>query len=220
MFSGECRSSASEKVHPSEAAKAFPTVVFPVPDTPVITTTMPPTVYDDDVLRTGAIVAVAFFLLAGQSRPPDVYFASTRQAVADAMLTLAGVTADDVVYDLGSGDGRIVILAAQKYGARGVGIEIDPKLVALSRQLAREGGVEDKVTFLEADMFVADISAATVVTLYLSTTINADLEPKLRRELRPGSRIVSQQFPMGAWTPDRTVRASGQDLFLWIVPGR
>ena len=180
---------------------------------------MPPTVYDDDVLRTGAIVAAAFFLLAGQSRAPDVYFASTRQAVADAMLTLAGVTADDVVYDLGSGDGRIVIMAAQKYGARGVGIEIDPALIALSRQLALEGGVADKVTFLEADMFAADISAATVVTLYLSTTINADLEPKLRRELRPGSRIVSEQFPMGAWTPDRTVRASGQDLFFWVVRG-
>jgi len=134
------------------------------------------------------------------------------------MLTLAGVTASDVVYDLGSGDGRIVILAAQKYGARGVGIEIDAKLVALSRQLAREGAVEDKVTFIEADMFTADISAATVVMLYLSTTINADLEPKLRRELKPGGRIVSQQFPMGSWLPDQMVRILGQDLFLWRVP--
>ena len=134
------------------------------------------------------------------------------------MLTLARVTADDVVYDLGSGDGRIVIMAAQKFGARGVGIEIDSKLVALSRQLAREGEVEDKVTFVEADMFTADISAATVVMLYLSTTINADLEPKLRRELKPGSRIVSQQFPMGSWVPHQTLRILGQDLFLWIVP--
>src|SRR5688572_15187041 len=97
------------------------------------------------------------------------------------MLTLAQVGAADVVYDLGSGDGRIVILAAQKYGARGVGIEIDPKLVALSRQLAAEGGVADKVRFVEEDLFRADISPATVVTLYLSTTINEDLEPKLRR---------------------------------------
>ena len=165
-------------------------------------------------------MAVACFTLPDQSRAPDVYFASTRQVVADAMLTLAGVTADDVVYDLGSGDGRIVIMAAQKHGARGVGIEIDPKLVALARQLAREGGVDDKVTFVEGDLFTADISAATVVMLYLSTTINADLEPKLRRELRPGSRIVSQQFPIGAWTPARTLRASGQDLFFWIVPER
>ena len=163
-------------------------------------------------------MAAGLLLAPGQSRAPDVYFASTRQAVADAMLKLAAVTADDVVYDLGSGDGRIVLMAAQKYGARGVGIEIDSKLVALSRQLAREGAVEEKVSFVEADMFTADISAATVVMLYLSTTINADLEPKLRRELRPGSRIVSQQFPMGAWKPDETLRVSGQDLFLWHVP--
>ena len=171
------------------------------------------------MLRTcGVALALAFLLLPRQSRAPDVYYAPTRQPVADAMLMLAGVSADDVVYDLGSGDGRIVIMAAQKYGARGVGIEIDPKLVALSRELAREGGVADKVTFLEADMFAANISAATVVMLYLSTTINADLEPKLRRELRPGSRIVSQQFPMGAWAPHRMLRTLGQDLFLWIVP--
>ncbi len=164
-----------------------------------------------------APLALAWLLLPGQSRAPDVYFASTRQPVADAMLTLAGVTADDVVYDLGSGDGRIVILAAQKYGARGVGIEIDPKLVALARELAREGGVEDKATFIEADMFTANVSEATVVMLYLSTTINADLEPKLRRELRPGARIVSQQFPMGRWVPDKTMRVAGQELFLWHV---
>lgn len=165
-------------------------------------------------------MAIAFFAVPDQSRAPDVYFASTRQAVADAMLALAGVTADDVVYDLGSGDGRIVILAAQKYGARGVGIEIEPRLVALARDLAREGGVDDRVSFVEGDLFTADISPATVVTLYLSTTINADLEPKLRRELRAGSRIVSQQFPIGVWTPSRTLRAAGQDLFFWIVPER
>ena len=169
-------------------------------------------------MRTCSILALALFLIPHQSRAPDVYFATTRQPVADAMLTLAKVTADDVVYDLGSGDGRIVILAAQKYGARGVGIEIDPKLVALSRQLAREGAVDEKVTFIEGDMFTADIAPATVVTLYLSTTTNADLEPKLRRDLKPGSRIVSQQFPMGSWAPDHTLRVLGQDLFLWIVP--
>jgi SAM-dependent methyltransferase len=170
------------------------------------------------VLRTSALLALAWLLTPQQSRTPDVYFASTRQPVADAMLTLANVTADDVVYDLGSGDGRIVILAAQKYGARGVGIEIDPALVELSRQLAREGAVDDKVTFIQADMFTADIAPATVVMLYLSTTINADLEPKLRKELKAGSRIVSQQFPMGTWIPDRMLRVLGQDLFLWIVP--
>jgi ubiquinone/menaquinone biosynthesis C-methylase UbiE len=168
------------------------------------------------------IPAVLLLLLllaatAAAQRPPDVYFAPSRQAVADAMLALAGVGPGDVVYDLGSGDGRIVILAAQKYGARGVGIEIDPGLVARSRDLAREGGVADRVRFVEGNLFAADLAEATVVTLYLSTTINAELEPKLKRELKPGARVVSQQFPIAAWRPDRTARALGQELFLWIV---
>ena len=102
------------------------------------------------------------------------------------MLQLAAVTAADVVYDLGSGDGRIVILAAQKYGASGVGIEIDPKLVQTSRQIATDGGVDQRVRFIEGDLFQADLSMATVVMLYLSASINESLEPKLRRELKPG----------------------------------
>ena len=155
------------------------------------------------------------------SRPPDIYFVPTRHAVADAMLKLARVTREDIVYDLGSGDGRIVILAAQKYGARGVGIEIDPRLVGIAREAAREGQVADRVTFTEGDLFVTDISKATVVTLYLSSSVNRDLEPKLRRELRPGTRIVSHQFGIGNWTPEETVRADdGTDLYLWIVASR
>jgi hypothetical protein len=116
----------------------------------------------------------------------------------------------------------VLILAAQKYGARGVGIELDPKLVELSRQIAREGEVADKVTFIEGDLFEADISTATVVTLYLSPTVNRRLEPKLRRELRPGTRIVSHQFLIGNWPPDKIIRAEDDrtDLFLWIVPTR
>jgi SAM-dependent methyltransferase len=150
---------------------------------------------------------------------PDVHFAPTRQIVADAMLQLARVRPNDVVYDLGSGDGRILILAAQKYGARGVGIELDPRLLEISRQVAREGDVADRVTFLEADLFTTDISAATVVTLYLSTSMNRQLEPKLRRELRPGTRIVSHQFGIGSWPPEEVVRAEdGTDLFLWTIP--
>lgn len=152
------------------------------------------------------------------ARTPDIHFTPTRQAVADAMLKLARVTADDVVYDLGSGDGRIVILAAQKYGARGVGVEIDHGLVEISRQIAREGEVDQRVTFIEGDLFATDISAATVVTLYLSTSANNRLEPKLRHELRPGSRIVSHQFRIGSWLPTETVRVSNEDVFLWIVP--
>jgi SAM-dependent methyltransferase len=153
-------------------------------------------------------------------RTPDIHFAGTPQTVVDAMLKLAQVTRDDVVYDLGSGDGRIVVVAAQKYGARGVGIELNPDLVKLSRQVAREGEVADRVTFLEADFFTADISEATVVTLWLSAALNARLEPKLKRELRPGARVVSHQFPIGSWTPADTFRAAGEDLFLWRVPAR
>ena len=155
------------------------------------------------------------------ARTPDMYFAPTEQRVADAMLRLARVAANDVVYDLGSGDGRIPILAAQKYGARGVGIELDPRLVEIARQVAREGEVADRVTFVEGDLFTADIAEATVVTLYLSTSVNRRLEPKLRRELRPGTRVVSHQFRIGSWAPVETVRAQdGTDLFLWTIPAR
>ena len=157
---------------------------------------------------------------AGQrpARTPDIFFAPTRQTVVEGMLRLARVTPDDVVYDLGSGDGRIVVIAAQKFGARGVGIELDPKLVALSRDLAAAGEVGDRVTFVEGDLFTTDISPATVVTLYLSESINLDLEPKLRHELRKGSRIVSHQFRMGRWQPDETRVVEGEELFLWVVP--
>jgi SAM-dependent methyltransferase len=151
------------------------------------------------------------------ARTPDIHFVPTRQSIADAMLRLAHVNSNDIVYDLGSGDGRIVITAAQKYGARGVGIELDPNLVRISRETAIEGAVEHKVAFLEGDLFTADISPATVVTLYLSTTVNMRLEPKLKRELRPGARIVSQRFPIGNWTPDETIDAEGEKLFLWTI---
>jgi len=156
------------------------------------------------------------------ARTPDIFFLPTLYSVADTMLKMAQVTSNDVVYDLGSGDGRVLILAAQKYGARGVGIELDPKLVELSRQIAREGEVADRVTFIEGDLFEADISKATVVTLYLSPTVNSRLEPKLRQELRPGTRIVSHQFLIGNWPPDKSVRAEDDktDLFLWTVPPR
>lgn len=151
-------------------------------------------------------------------RRPDIYFATTRQAVVEEMLRLAGVGADDVVMDLGSGDGRIPILAAQMFGARGVGVEIDGALVTRAREIAREAAVEPRVTFLEGDLYQARLTGVTVVTLYLSENINTELEPKLRRDLAPGSRIVSHQFRMGRWPPDRSVRASdGTDLFLWTV---
>ena len=167
-----------------------------------------------------ALAATAGLAAAGQrpARAPDIFFAPTRQTVVEGMLRLARVTPDDVVYDLGSGDGRIVVIAAQKFGARGVGIELDPKLVALSRELAAESVVGDRVTFVEGDLFTTNISPATVVTLYLSESLNLDLEPKLRNELRKGSRIVSHQFRMGRWQPDETRVVEGEELFLWVVP--
>ena len=156
------------------------------------------------------------------ARAPDIFFVPTWEPIVYQMLELARVSKDDVVYDLGSGDGRIVILAAQKYGARGVGIELDAKLVEISRQVARDAQVADRVRFIEGDLFTADISDATVVTLFLSPSVNGELEPKLRRELKPGTRVVSHQFGIGKWAPEKTVRAKedGTDLFLWRVPGQ
>lgn len=152
-------------------------------------------------------------------RTPDIHYTPTRHNIAEAMLTLAGVTKDDVVYDLGSGDGRLPILAAQLHGARGVGIEIDPQLVAVSRTNANDAGVSDRVTFVEGDLFTADISRATVVTLYLSLSVLRQLEPKLKSELRPGTRIVSHQFWIPGWPAERTIRVDASELFLLRVPG-
>jgi predicted RNA methylase len=152
------------------------------------------------------------------ARTPDVAFIPTPQTIADEMLRLAGVRPGDVVCDLGSGDGRIVILAAQKYGARGIGVEIEPSLVELSRQVAEEGEIGGRVRFVEEDLFTADIGEATVVTLVLSADVNARLESRLR-QLRPGTRIVSREFGIGLWHPDTTIRAQdGSDLLLWTVP--
>ena len=127
------------------------------------------------------------------------------------MLRLAEVTAGDVVYDLGSGDGRILIAAARDRGARGVGLEIDPALVTQSTERARRLGLADKLTFRQQDLFEADLTPATVVTLYLSPDLNRRLRPKLLRELRPGARIVSHSFDMGDWPPTRTMQVSSNE---------
>ena len=166
------------------------------------------------------IVAVLIVVLGVQlpKRPPDIHYTPTRHNIAEAMLTLAGVTSTDVVYDLGSGDGRLPILAAQLHGARGVGIEIDPKLVGLSRANARDAGVSDRVTFIEGDLFSAGISDATVLTLYLSTSVLRQLEPKLRKELRPGTRIVSHQFWIPGWPADQRLRVDDVEIFLITIP--
>ena len=169
-----------------------------------------------DFLRSCA-AGIPLTIFSG-ARAPQMYWAGTPQRIVEAMLDLARVTAGDVVYDLGSGDGRIPIIAAQKYGARGVGIEIQSQLVRRSRQTARDGAVDDRVTFVEGDLFNADISAATVVTLWLNDRMNARLEPKLKTELKPGSRVVSHQFRIGQWVPAQTSHVDDVDLFLWVVP--
>lgn len=166
-----------------------------------------------------ALMALAVWAPQTAKRTPDIHYAPTRHEIAEAMLTLAGVGAGDVVYDLGSGDGRLPIIAAQRFGARGVGVEIDARLVARSRQNARDAGVDDRVSFIEGDLFAADVSEATVVTLYLSTSVLRQLEPKLKAELRPGTRIVSHQFWFQGWPADRTIKVDGSELFLWRLVG-
>ena len=173
------------------------------------------------ILRSAAPWLIAFSVIQQPARQPDIFFVPTSEAVADEMLTLAGIRSDDVVYDLGSGDGRIVMLAAQKYRVRGVGIEIDPKLVSRANAVAAQAEVVDLVRFIEGDLFEADISAATLVTLYLSPRVNEKLEPKLKAELRPGTRVVSHQFAIGTWPPEKTMRATdGTLLYLWTIPAK
>jgi protein-L-isoaspartate O-methyltransferase len=155
------------------------------------------------------------------SHPPDVIYVPTPQSVVEGMLNMADVKKTDVVYDLGSGDGRIVITAAKKYGARGVGIEIDAKLVKQAEQNAAAAGVADRVRFVNQNLFTADLSKATVVTLYLLQSINERLRPKLVRELKPGARVVSHVFNMGPeWPPEKTMEIEGSRIFLWTIPAR
>jgi len=167
-----------------------------------------------------AMMAAGVWL--GQSRAePDVIYVPTPQPVVDAMLDIAKVTASDVVYDLGSGDGRIVITAAKKYGARGVGIEMDPALIRKSNESAAAAGVAGRVRFVTQDLFTADIHEATVVTLYLLQSINERLRPKLIRELKPGTRVVSHMFNMGPeWPPEKTLEVEQSRVFFWTIAGR
>jgi SAM-dependent methyltransferase len=150
-------------------------------------------------------------------RAPDVIYVPTPPEVVEAMLRLGGVTAADVVYDLGSGDGRIPIAAAQAFGATGVGVELDPGLIAEAKANAARAGVSDKVTFLNQDLFETDLGPATVITLYLLREMNLKLMPTLK-QLRPGTRIVAHSFGMGTeWPPDRIEQVSGKSIFLFVV---
>lgn len=163
--------------------------------------------------------AALLLLFLVQPPTPDIHYVPTSNGVANAMLELAHVTASDVVYDLGSGDGRIVIAAAKKYGARGVGVELDPALIKTSRRNAERAGVADKVTFLQQDLFKTDLSEATVITMYLSNSINMRLRATLQ-QLKPGTRIVSHRFPIEDWKPDAERHLEGTSIYLWTIPPR
>ena len=177
------------------------------------------------------LAAILFFLSASLNAQElsKLPYVPTPQIVVDEMLKMAGVTAKDFVMDLGSGDGRMIITAARTFKASGVGVDIDSKLVELSNKQAKADGVGDRARFIEQDMFKADISKATVVTLYVLPDFMEKLRPKLLAELKPGTRIVAHDYYMSEWYPDRQhmltvpekVKANGTDkayLYLWIVP--
>ena len=180
-----------------------------------------------------AVAILSLTILAGQNaqlqRVPDVPYLPTTEEAVVAMLKLADVKSTDVVYDLGCGDGRIVVAAAKNFGARGVGIDIDPVRIAEAKANAKKAAVENLVQFEENDLFQADIHEASVVTLFLLSSVNLKLRPKLLGELKPGTRIVSNTFEMGDWQPDKelTLEQRSDDdgpfsrkLYLWIVPNR
>lgn len=164
------------------------------------------------------------------ARAPDVPYVPTTEKAVQEMLKLAGVQKSDVVYDLGCGDGRIVIAAAKTYGAHGVGIDINPERIKEAKENARKAGVENLVRFEENDLFQAEFRPATVVTLFLLSSVNMKLRPKLLAELKPGTRVVSNTFDMGDWKPEKEINLAdsgeeeytglSQRLFLWTVPSR
>jgi len=155
-------------------------------------------------------------------REPDIFFVPTPDAVVTGMLKLANVTKDDVVYDLGCGDGKIVIAAAKQFGAHGVGIDIDPKRISESNANAKAAGVADRVQFILGDIFDPNVKIgdATVVTLYLLPSLNDKLQPRLKAELKPGTRVVSHSFAMTDWQPEKNEQVDGRQIYLWTIPKR
>jgi len=177
----------------------------------------------------GAILTISSALAQAPApkQAPEVPYLPTTQPAVEAMLKLAGVAASDVVYDLGCGDGRIVVTAAKLYGARGVGIDIDPQRIREANENAKKAGVEQLVRFEENDLFKANIREASVVTLFLLSSVNARLRPKLLQDLRPGTRVVSNTFDMGDWKPEKEFTVDTGDegyfsrkLYLWTIPAR
>lgn len=180
------------------------------------TTTEPVTALTEPPATTSAD-ATADTAMEGE-RTPDVIFVPTPPDVVEAMLELAEVKPGDVLYDLGSGDGRIPIAAAKAHGVRGTGIDIDPQRIREANENAEEAGVTELVTFKQEDLFKTDFSDATVVTLYLLDSLNEKLRPKLLAELKPGTRIVSHAFRMGDWKPEQTVNVGPRTIYRWTVP--
>lgn len=169
-------------------------------------------------LMTWTTVFVVAQQTPAATRTPDVPYVPTGEEVVEAMLQLAKVTKNDVVYDLGCGDGRIVITAAKKYGATGTGIDINPQRIKEAKQNAAAAQVTDKVNFIEGDLFETDFSEASVVTLYLLPSVNLKLRPILLKQLKPGTRIVSHAFDMGDWKPEQKMEVSGSTIYFWTVP--
>jgi ubiquinone/menaquinone biosynthesis C-methylase UbiE len=164
------------------------------------------------------LLAAGVLLLPAQERGyPEVPYVPTPPEVVEAMLRLAGVNSADRLYDLGCGDGRIVVLAAKKFGARATGVDIDKERIEDATRNAKDNGVVGKVDFIQQDLFQAEISDATVVTLYLLSSVNMRLRPKLLKELKPGTRVVSHSFDMGDWKPHKEETVSGRRIMLWIV---
>lgn len=178
------------------------------------------------VLVPAAVVLAALIVpaLAGAqtapARRPDVVYVPTPQAVVEAMLQVANVTGDDIVYDLGCGDGRIPVTAARKYRAHGVCIDIDPERIAEAEANVHAAKVDDYVRVVQGDLFEQNLSRATVVTLYLLPSLNLKLMPKLMRELKPGTRIVSHSFDMGDWKPEKELDVEGRKVYYWTIPKR
>ena len=166
------------------------------------------------------LLAVTLFALpaAAQNRQPDVIFVPTPQEVVEDMLRLVDVKKGDVLYDLGSGDGRIPVTAAKKYGVRAVGIDIDPNRIKEANDNARKAGVTRLVEFRNEDLFQSNFREATVVTLYLLPDLNVKLRPRLLGELKPGTRIVSHQFDMGDWAPEKKLESNGRTVYFWTIP--
>jgi ribosomal protein L11 methylase PrmA len=165
----------------------------------------------------GAAVAVA---QDAPPRRPDVIYVPTPEAVVEAMLQVANVGKNDIVYDLGCGDGRIPVTAARKYGARGVGIDIDPQRIKEANENVEKNKVGDRVRIIQGDLFEQNLSEATVVTLYLLPSLNVKLMPKLMKELKPGTRIVSHAFDMGDWKPEKELDVDGRKVYYWTIPKR